>query len=285
MLEAINLTLLLELAAFLLVAISLLPLLRRPVLQLADAIEREIGLSFWDKVWIFILYVIAMILTILAGLGIATGIGLLILLLLAAFFTLLATFWWLFEIIIWPWDPEFWKIVFDHPWIAFFLGALVLVPLALIIALLLGASLPVLILVGLAVALWWLIFVWRCGWVIWLQSKLIPFVAWFWKTLRFLFEVTVEVTTAVHRWFTEARQEWRQIRVRRCASWVWWLRWICTGFTYVMEFVLVTVEIVVHVIVWVVMIIVMLIWLVISILVSIVVLVPLFIIKLIFWCW
>ena len=268
---------------FFLFLVSVLPFFGTRLLAACPEL-REKGLGVTDKLLIFLLYVIAAVLTVLTLVFAKFAI---VLAVLAAFFTLLATFWWLFEHMIWPWETRFWRIFFDHPWLAFLLGLLWFIPIALLIAILAFevTATGTLLLIAFIVALWWLIFVWRCAWITWFETR----VKRIWKLIKHSYlkaqSVVRKVIQEIQRWVRQLRQEWRTIRRRRCASWRWWLRWICTGFTYVMETVLVIVEIVVLVVITLVYLIVITIWIVVTLIIIIVLYILVLIIRTVFLCW
>ncbi|MFQ5348734.1 MAG: hypothetical protein ACE5ED_13015 [Rhodothalassiaceae bacterium] len=269
--------------AFFLLLVSVLPFFGTRLLAAYPELQEK-GLGFTDKLLIFLLFVIAAILEILALVFAEIAV---VLAVLAAFFLLLATFWWLFEHMIWPWDPRFWKIFFAHPWLAWLLGLLWIIPIALLIAILLFGvtAAGTLLLIALIIALWWLIFVWRCGWITWVETR----VKRVWKAIersyRWAQTVVQKVIKTVQRWVKQRRQEWRTIRRRRCASWRWWLRWICSGFTYVMETILVVVEILVLVTISLVFLVLITIWIIVTLIVIIVLYILVVIVKTVFLCW
>lgn len=263
----------------------LLPIAFPPILaQTAPLVEGEGGLSFWEKIWIFILYAIAVILTVIgAFVGGIVGFWLAI---IAGFFTLLATFWWLFEFMIWPWEKRFWDIFFSSPWWAYLLGLLVLVPVALIIAILLGAGGWLLVLIAALVALLWLGIVFRCGWILWIERQYARLWVWWVEVFWALIEVVRRIIQAEERWFTEKRERWVQVMDKRCVSWHWLFKWFCDTVEFFVVGVSLVVEyVVVKLIVYFVSFVIVLAMAIVTLVVGALLLVVLYALKLIFWCW
>lgn len=259
----------------------------RPVRAALAEIGVEKELSWWEKLVIFLMFVAAGVLTLLALLVVTKWLALL-LLGIGVILSLLATFWWLFGFVRWPWDKEFWENILafyrEYPFCCSLSYAVILGAIAALIVALLVASWWWVLIIGLAVAFWffgvfylcWLIVLWeRIVWSIFL---------WIWKLFTRTLRVILQWLEKHWKKVTKRVEEIRTHTKKTCASWHWLIRWLCILWEYVKVIVIVVLWIVVTVAVLVLVTVIVLVTLFILLLVLVVVVLTVLVPRLVFIC-
>jgi hypothetical protein len=237
------------------------------------------GLTFWDGVWIIILTILGVALGIAA-----TILELVWLAILAGICVIVATWWWLFNLI-WPWNPEFAALWRDHPIWAFILRLVVYLALAGIAIIVFGLT-GWLIVLALAIAL---LLALLSGIFCVILTYWERFLKWLWSLVEFLWtwviEKMEEIAVEVETWEQRKIATYRTVERRQCSSWHWSLSWLCLLWVTVKETIVEFVTIVVKVITWAVKLVVTYIYFVVSVIIFVVTLITVFIPKLFLFCW